>query len=301
MSHSDSESDQAGVPLIEDFSGLDALAPKTSTHPSKRKRDDVDDDTQAPIESKRSKKKKKQTKKPRDVSDEALDIDNGVNHAIRHMDPSLLADHIAQRTKRFQPDLSLVEAEDIRIPERAITDTTSFPKDRKTDEFPAFLEAFAGEQRNSKRGKKGQPGGLANASKDPGSPHTLVVAGAGLRAADLTRALRKFQTKDSMVAKLFAKHIKLKEAVEMVKKTRMGIGVGTPQRIEDLLEDGCLKADRLERIVVDASHIDQKKRGILDMKETQVPLVKLLAREDLKEMYASGAKEGKGRIELLFF
>ena len=40
------------------------------------------------------------------------------------------------------------------------------------------------------------------------------------------------------MAKLFAKHIKFKEAVEMVQKNRMNIGVGTPQRITDLLEDG---------------------------------------------------------------
>lgn len=49
--------------------------------------------------------------------------------------------------------------------------------------------------------------------------------------------------------------------------------------------------------MVDASHIDQKKRGILDMKETVVPLVQLLARPDLKSRYGSG----EGEIELLFF
>lgn len=100
------------------------------------------------------------------------------------------------------------------------------------DKLPAFLETFA-PSRMKKKGAK-----LTDAPKEPGSPHTIVVAGAGLRAADLTRALRKFQTKQSMVAKLFAKHIKLKEAAEMTKKTRMGIGVGTPQRLMDLLEDG---------------------------------------------------------------
>jgi protein CMS1 len=57
---------------------------------------------------------------------------------------------------------------------------------------------------------------------------------------------------------------------------------------------GALSASSLERIVVDASHIDQKKRGIMDMKETQVPLVQLLACKDIKE-----AAERK--IELLFF
>ena len=50
----------------------------------------------------------------------------------------------------------------------------------------------------------------------------------------------------------------------------------------------------MERIVVDASHIDQKKRGIMDMKETQVPLVQLLARKDIKK--ATG-----GKVDLLFF
>jgi protein CMS1 len=61
--------------------------------------------------------------------------------------------------------------------------------------------------------------------------------------------------------------------------------VGTPQRINDLLEDGALSAKHLKRVIIDASYIDQKKRGILDMKETQMPLVKLLTRKDLRERY----------------
>jgi protein CMS1 len=50
----------------------------------------------------------------------------------------------------------------------------------------------------------------------------------------------------------------------------------------------------LERVVVDASHIDQKKRGIMDMKETQVPLVQLLARKDINGVVG-------GKVHLLFF
>lgn len=49
--------------------------------------------------------------------------------------------------------------------------------------------------------------------------------------------------------------------------------------------------------MVDASHIDQKKRGILDMKETQLPLMQLLTRPAFKERYGLD----KGGIELLFF
>ncbi|KAM0718207.1 hypothetical protein Q7P37_006539 [Cladosporium fusiforme] len=273
---SESDSEQAGVPLIEDISDSDGPAPTSN---GKRKREN-----DAPAESKRAAKRKK-AKKPKDVQDDALDEEKGVNHAIAHMDSSLMADHIAQRTKRFRPDVSVVEAEDLHVPSSAILDTTSNTETRTTDKLPAFLEQFAGPRR-SKKGSK-----LLNAPEAKGSPHTLIVAGGGLRAADLTRALRKFQTKDCMVAKLFAKHIKIKEAIETVKKTRIGVGVGTPQRIIDLLEDGALKPDCIERIVIDASHIDVKKRGILDMKETQVPLVQLLTRSDLKERFGTG--EGK--------
>ena len=280
---SDPGDDLAGVPLLEALSDQNSAPPPTAS--AKRKRED-----DAKPESKRAAKRKK-TKKPKDVDDDAIDIEAGVNHAIGNMDSQLLADHLAQRTKRFQPDLSMVEAEDLHISATAIRDTTSWEKARLTDQLPDFLERFSAPRRK----KKGQK--LSDAPKETGSPHTLVIAGAGLRAADLTRTLRKFQTKESMVAKLFAKHIKLKEAIETVRKVRMGIGVGTPQRIMDLLDDGALSADDLERIVIDASHIDSKKRGLLDMKETQIPLVQLLTRASLKERYGTG----DGKVELLFY
>lgn len=39
---------------------------------------------------------------------------------------------------------------------------------------------------------------------------------------------------------------------------------------------------------MDFSHIDQKKRGILDMKETQQPLMQLLNRGELKSRFGGG-------------
>lgn len=41
-----------------------------------------------------------------------------------------------------------------------------------------------------------------------------------------------------MVAKLFAKHIKIEEAKQFLERSRVSIGVGTPQRIIDLLDSG---------------------------------------------------------------
>lgn len=48
---------------------------------------------------------------------------------------------------------------------------------------------------------------------------------------------------------------------------------------------------------MDFSHIDQKKRGILDMKETQQPLMQLLNRGEFKSRY-SGGHEG---LDLFFY
>lgn len=64
-----------------------------------------------------------------------------------------------------------------------------------------------------------------------------------------------------------------------------------------LIQTGALSSKDLKRIVIDVSHIDQKKRGILDMKETQVPLVHLLTRDELKSRYGTSEK----KIELLFY
>ena len=48
---------------------------------------------------------------------------------------------------------------------------------------------------------------------------------------------------------------------------------------------------------MDASHIDVKKRGMPDMKETLVPLVELLARGEFRERFGGGEKG----VEVLFF
>lgn len=94
----------------------------------------------------------------------------------------------------------------------------------------------------------------------------------------------------------------------------MNIGVGTPSRIVDLLIHGwsngmprthCslthrldeLSSDSLERVVIDCSFLDQKKRSILDMKETQQPLMQLLNREELKPRYSSA----QAPVKLVFY
>ena len=64
-----------------------------------------------------------------------------------------------------------------------------------------------------------------------------------------------------------------------------------------LIHVGALSSSNLERVVVDCSHIDQKKRGIFDMRETQQPLMALLNRPELKSRYGCGI----GKVRLLFY
>jgi protein CMS1 len=70
-----------------------------------------------------------------------------------------------------------------------------------------------------------------------------------------------------------------------------------PHHILILAFSGTLKVDELERIVIDGSHIDTKQRGIFDMKDTHLPLLKLLTRPEFKDRYGASKK----KIQILMF
>ena len=62
----------------------------------------------------------------------------------------------------------------------AIRDTTTWSQGRTLEKLPDFIEEFSGDAASLKK-----------APKKNGSPHTLIVAGAGLRSANIVRyALR---------------------------------------------------------------------------------------------------------------
>ncbi|PGH09518.1 protein CMS1 [Blastomyces parvus] len=235
--------------------------------------------------------KKKKRKRTKQIVEDPKDADkkDGIDESIGKMDGPLLADFFAQQAKRHNSELTAVELADVYVPEQAFLDTTSWKSPRKLENLPTFLKVYSR--------KKGSPDSLSTAPEENGSPHTIVITLAGLRAADITRALRQFQSKDCAVAKLFAKHIKLAEAKEFMKKTRVGIGIGTPVRLNDLAASGELSLTHLKRIVIDGSYVDQKKRGIFDMKDLHLPLLQFLNRADLRDRYSSS----DNRVEILVF
>ncbi|KLJ06846.1 hypothetical protein EMPG_17663 [Blastomyces silverae] len=235
--------------------------------------------------------KKKKRKRTKQIVEDPKDADkkDGIDESIGKMDGPLLADFFAQQAKRHNSELTTVELDDVYVPEQAFLDTTSWKSPRKLENLPAFLKVYSR--------KKGSPDSLSTAPEEKGSPHTIVITLAGLRAADITRALRQFQSKECAVAKLFAKHIKLAEAKEFIKQTRVGIGIGTPVRLNDLAASGELSLTHLKRIVIDGSYVDQKKRGIFDMKDLHLPLLQFLNRADLRDRYSSS----DNRVEILVF
>lgn len=91
--------------------------------------------------------------------------------------------------------------------------------------------------------------------------------------------------------------MKVDEQVSFLKNKKAGIGVGTPARLMDLIDNGALSLDNLQRVIVDASHIDQKKRGVMDMKDTMMPLARFLTRSEFKDKYVDEEKP----LDLLFY
>ncbi len=57
-----------------------------------------------------------------------------------------------------------------------IADTTEWRSDRTLDKLPTFIETFTKDKDSLRRTPVAK-----------GAPHTLIVAGAGLRAADIVR------------------------------------------------------------------------------------------------------------------
>lgn len=80
---------------------------------TKRRREDDDDESEVRPAARR---KAKKPKKAKPVDDADVDLQDGINNALGRMDNRLLADYVAQKTKRLESNLSLVELEDKHIP-----------------------------------------------------------------------------------------------------------------------------------------------------------------------------------------
>lgn len=171
----------------------DTNAPKaalaTKDQEKKRKRDDSDKTAQISKKQKgwnkdkkfknNKNKDKKDDKKPANKTAQQPDREEAIDESISKMNEQILADHFMQKAKAHNKDLTAVELSDMSVPVQAFKDTTSFEHVRKLAQLPDYLKAYSPE-----KGAR-----LGSASEEKGSPHTLVIASAGLRAADLVRCV----------------------------------------------------------------------------------------------------------------
>jgi len=109
------------------------LSPRSSASPAPtsgndRKRKIMDDEeadektiTESKASTKRLKRQKfKEKKNAKATANPDIDTVTGLNTAIGRMDASHLADYVAKQTKKFQPELSVVELEDRRVPGKVV-------------------------------------------------------------------------------------------------------------------------------------------------------------------------------------
>ncbi|CCJ30865.1 unnamed protein product [Pneumocystis jirovecii] len=224
---------------------------------------------------------KKRRKKEKLAQRKALKRDtdgSDVIDAFPRLSAAMQADHVEKRICEVYSNYSSLELDDLRVSEKYFFEVC-WTDDLINKGLPAFLE----------QGLKYDPRYVPSAF---GSPHTIIFAMAALRVANITRSLRCYKTKEGDVAKLFAKHIKLKDHISYLSRTRLTIAVGTPGRIFDLVDNEALKVDFLKWIVLDTTYIDVKKRRFWDMPECWKMLIKLITNDPLKAML----KEGKVKI-----
>jgi protein CMS1 len=88
----------------------------SSLSPGPRKRRREPQDVDGTIATKKKPKRSKSSKKGAGGDIEDFDVENGLNNAIAKMDSQLLADFLAQRTRRHAKDLSSLELQDMYLP-----------------------------------------------------------------------------------------------------------------------------------------------------------------------------------------
>lgn len=195
--------------------------------------------------------------------------------------PEKLAERFTNAIKKHKGDLSTIELEDESLPAKAFRNTTDFGETRLVKNLSTFLEQYT----------EGGSEELESCAQETGRPHTILLTSSAVRAQALLQQVRSYGSKENKIAKLFAKHIKLKDHIKYVQKTTFGIGAGTAHRVETLVEKEVLKLCDLKRVVIDGSYVDEKQRTIFTDRDAFLPTLSLLNLEQLKLRLVSGKTE----------
>jgi hypothetical protein len=114
--------------------------------------------------------------------------------------------------------------------------------------------------------------------QDHGSPLIIIICSSAIRAADVINSLSSILK--CKIAKLFAKHFKLQDQVDILTKGKFPVAVGTPNRVMKLAEYGALQLHHTRLIVIDMKK-DAKSFSLLTMPEVKDDLFTFLERYGL--------------------
>ncbi|KAJ3405672.1 cms1 ribosomal small subunit [Chytridiales sp. JEL 0842] len=129
----------------------------------------------------------------------------------------------------------------------------AIPADRTLDSIVPFVTSLKDE--------------LSSSGKE-----VFIVCPSAERAISIIPKLKSV----AKIGKLFARHIKVNEQVEVLKKFQFPISVGTPNRIFKLIEAGALNCAKIGYIILDGTYEDKKSRTIFDIPELRADLNSLL-------------------------
>lgn len=106
---------------------------------------------------------------------------------------------------------------------------------------------------------------LKSGNFEAGSPVCIIVCSSAIRCTQVIANLsNRYKCR---IAKLFAKHMKVEEQVELLKKS-FPIAVGTPSRMNRLVELGALHLSQCTTVILDITP-DIKQVQLLNSHETQ--------------------------------
>ncbi|XP_064628976.1 protein CMSS1-like [Lineus longissimus] len=187
-------------------------------------------------------------------------------------------DVVTEITKHFKDKLSPIEEDEIQL----------------SDPDEHFLESNTLDQLPTSYFNAIMPKWKKQIQKldVPGAPILLVISSAAIRALEVKRQMKTFLGEKSKTAKLFAKHMKIKEQEKHLGKNVIHCGIGTPNRIRSLLDSGALKTNRLHYIVFDWNWRDQKQKRLIDGQDVKTDLMQLLQKHLIPLVKAGNAKFG---------
>uniref|UniRef100_A0A8C9FQ70 Protein CMSS1 n=1 Tax=Pavo cristatus TaxID=9049 RepID=A0A8C9FQ70_PAVCR len=157
---------------------------------------------------------------------------------------------LEEKHQHFGTKRSVIEIEELKLP-----DSCFLPANDLTHSFSSYLKEICPKWAKFRKNHK-----------EKKSVVMLVICSSALRSLELLKSMTAFRG-DCRVLKLFAKHIKIKEQINMLEKGVFHIGVGTPGRIKALVEQDGLCLNSTKYIILDWNWRDQKLRRMMDIPE----------------------------------